>query len=69
MYLADVFTVTASLAGLPAISVPCGFSAEGLPLGLQFVGRAWEDATVIRAAAGYERATDWSARRPPLAGA
>ena len=56
MYLADVFTVGASLAGLPAISLPCGLTAGGLPLGLQFIGRAWEDATVFQAAAGAERA-------------
>jgi aspartyl-tRNA(Asn)/glutamyl-tRNA(Gln) amidotransferase subunit A len=56
MYLADIFTVGASLAGLPAISQPCGLTAGGLPVGLQIIGRAWEDATVFQVAAGLERA-------------
>ena len=56
MYLADIFTVGASLAGLPAISQPCGLTAGGLPIGLQIIGRAWEDATVFQVAAGLERA-------------
>jgi len=56
MYLADIFTVGASLAGLPAISLPCGLTAGGLPVGLQIIGRAWEDATVFQTAAGLERA-------------
>jgi aspartyl-tRNA(Asn)/glutamyl-tRNA(Gln) amidotransferase subunit A len=55
MYLADIFTVGASLAGLPAISQPCGLTAGGLPVGLQIIGRAWEDATVFQVAAGLER--------------
>jgi aspartyl-tRNA(Asn)/glutamyl-tRNA(Gln) amidotransferase subunit A len=67
MYLADVFTVSAPLAGLPAISVPCGLSDSGLPTGLQFIGAAFDDAAVIRAAGGYERTTDWSSRRPLIA--
>ena len=56
MYLADVFTVSANLSGLPAISVPCGPSPAGLPIGLQLTGRAFDEATVLRAGAGYERA-------------
>jgi aspartyl-tRNA(Asn)/glutamyl-tRNA(Gln) amidotransferase subunit A len=56
MYLADVFTVGSSLAGLPAISLPCGLTAGGLPLGLQIIGRRWDDATVYRVAAGLEAA-------------
>lgn len=63
MYLADVFTVSANLAGIPAISVPCGFS-ERLPVGLQLTGRAWEEATLFRAAGAYERLTPWSAQAP-----
>jgi aspartyl-tRNA(Asn)/glutamyl-tRNA(Gln) amidotransferase subunit A len=66
MYLADVFTVSANLAGLPAISVPCGFTGEGLPIGLQLTGRHFEEATLLRAADAYERDTVWSARTPPL---
>ena len=60
MYLADVFTVGPSLAGLPAVSVPCGLTAGRLPVGLQITGRAWDDATVYRVAAALER------EQPPL---
>ncbi len=55
-----------NLLGLPAISVPCGFTGTNLPIGLQLVGRWWDEATVFRAAHAYEQATDWHARRPPL---
>jgi len=65
MYLSDAFTVGASLAGLPAVSVPCGFTAEHLPVGLQVVGRRFDEATVFRVAEAYERDTRWAdARRP-----
>jgi len=57
MYLADVFTVGANLAGLPAISVPCGLTTGGLPIGLQIIGRAWDDATVYQFASAFERTT------------
>src|SRR6266403_1204483 len=57
MYLNDVFAVPADMTGLPAISVPCGFSAEGLPIGLQFIGKALDEASVLRAAYAYEQAT------------
>jgi aspartyl-tRNA(Asn)/glutamyl-tRNA(Gln) amidotransferase subunit A len=67
MYLNDVFTVTANLAGLPGISVPAGLSAEGLPLGLQLIGRPFDEATVLRVADAWQRITDWHTRRPPLA--
>jgi aspartyl-tRNA(Asn)/glutamyl-tRNA(Gln) amidotransferase subunit A len=53
-----------NLAGLPAISIPCGFDRRGLPIGLQIAGRAWDEATVLRAARAYERATEWHLRRP-----
>jgi aspartyl-tRNA(Asn)/glutamyl-tRNA(Gln) amidotransferase subunit A len=65
MYLADVFTLGAPLAGLPGISVPCGFTAEGLPVGLQFTARALDEATLLRAAAAYEGATEHGTRHPP----
>mgnify|MGYP000589705910 CR=1 FL=1 len=52
--------------GLPVVSVPCGFSGAGLPIGLQLAGRPFDEATVLRVAAAYERATDWVTRRPPL---
>ena len=66
MYLADVFTVSAPLAGLPAISVPCGFTTDRLPVGLQLTGRAWDEATLLRIADAYERATPWSRMHPDL---
>jgi aspartyl-tRNA(Asn)/glutamyl-tRNA(Gln) amidotransferase subunit A len=64
MYLSDVFTVSANLAGLPAVTVPCGFADGRLPVGLQFTGRPMDDALVLRVADGYERATSWSSERP-----
>jgi aspartyl-tRNA(Asn)/glutamyl-tRNA(Gln) amidotransferase subunit A len=66
MYLSDVFTVGANLAGLPAVTVPCGLTANRLPIGLQFTGRTMDDATVLRVADVYERATPWSSQRPPI---
>jgi aspartyl-tRNA(Asn)/glutamyl-tRNA(Gln) amidotransferase subunit A len=66
MYLSDVFTVSANLAGLPAISVPCGFSRESLPIGLQLTGRMFDEATLLRIADAYERDTDWARKAPPL---
>jgi aspartyl-tRNA(Asn)/glutamyl-tRNA(Gln) amidotransferase subunit A len=62
MYLNDVFTVTANLAGLPAISVPAGLSAEELPLGLQVIGKAFDEATVLRVGRAIERAACFSAK-------
>lgn len=56
MYLSDIYTVTANLAGIPAISVPCGFTASGLPVGLQILGRHFEEGTVLRLADQYYRA-------------
>ncbi len=66
MYLADVFTVSAPLAGLPAISVPCGFTGEHLPVGLQLTGRMWDEATILRAGDAYERETDWWKQEPEM---
>jgi aspartyl-tRNA(Asn)/glutamyl-tRNA(Gln) amidotransferase subunit A len=65
MYLADIFTVSANLAGLPGISVPCGFSGT-LPIGFQLIGRMFDEATVLRAADAYERLTEWNGRSPAL---
>ena len=66
MYPADVFTVSANLAGLPAISVPCGFTPDRLPVGLQLVGQSFDEATLLRVADGYERATTWWQETPPI---
>jgi aspartyl-tRNA(Asn)/glutamyl-tRNA(Gln) amidotransferase subunit A len=64
MYLADVYTTAASLAGTPALSIPCGFSRDGLPIGLQLIGPALGETTLLQAARAYERETDWHLRRP-----
>lgn len=57
----------ANFVGLPAISIPCGFTRDGLPIGLQLIGRAWEEARLLRIAYAYEQATEWHTRRPRLA--
>jgi aspartyl-tRNA(Asn)/glutamyl-tRNA(Gln) amidotransferase subunit A len=62
MYLNDVFTVPVNLAGLPGISVPAGLSADGLPLGLQLIGRAFDEATLLRIARQLEQAANFTAR-------
>jgi aspartyl-tRNA(Asn)/glutamyl-tRNA(Gln) amidotransferase subunit A len=66
MYLNDVFTIPTNLAGLPGLSIPGGFTQTGLPIGLQLIGRAFDEATLLRAAYAYEQATAWHERRPPL---
>lgn len=60
------WSAPANITGLPALSVPCGFDAQGLPVGLQLIGRPFDEATVLRVGEAYESATDWSLRRPPL---
>ncbi|MFL6227535.1 MAG: Asp-tRNA(Asn)/Glu-tRNA(Gln) amidotransferase subunit GatA [Pyrinomonadaceae bacterium] len=62
MYLNDIYTVTANLAGVPAISVPCGLSAAGLPAGMQLIARHWDEAKLLRLADAYERAAPFTAR-------
>jgi aspartyl-tRNA(Asn)/glutamyl-tRNA(Gln) amidotransferase subunit A len=64
MYLADVYTIGANLAGLPGVNVPCGFSKSGLPVGLQVLAPPFEEEKLLRVARMYERATDWHTRRP-----
>ncbi len=64
MYLGDIFTVPAPLAGLPALSIPCGFDAAGLPVGLQLMGRHFSEALLLGAAHRYQQATDWHLRVP-----
>jgi aspartyl-tRNA(Asn)/glutamyl-tRNA(Gln) amidotransferase subunit A len=54
------------MSGIPAISVPCGFSKDNLPIGVQLMGAQWQEATVLRAAYAYEQATEWHKRTPSL---
>ncbi|MBN2058488.1 MAG: Asp-tRNA(Asn)/Glu-tRNA(Gln) amidotransferase subunit GatA [Candidatus Saganbacteria bacterium] len=65
MYLSDIATIPVNLAGLPAISVPCGLD-KGLPIGLQLIGRAFAEETILRAAYAYEQNTDWHKQKPKL---
>ncbi|QQG43400.1 MAG: Asp-tRNA(Asn)/Glu-tRNA(Gln) amidotransferase subunit GatA [Candidatus Daviesbacteria bacterium] len=65
MYLADIYTISANLAGIPGLSVPCGFS-EGLPVGLQILGKQFDEETILRVGYAYEQATDWRKEKPKL---
>lgn len=67
MYLADIATIPANLAGLPAISIPCGFSKEGLPIGIQIIGKPFDEATVLRVASRFEQLTPYHTQLPKLA--
>ena len=66
MYLSDIYTISVNLAGLPGISVPCGFTRGGLPIGLQVIGRPFEEAGVLAIAHAYEQAHDWHTKHPAL---
>ena len=66
MYLSDIYTISANLAGLPGISIPCGFTKSGLPIGLQILAPAFEEEKLLRVARMYERETDWHRRRPKV---
>ncbi|MGK2905407.1 MAG: Asp-tRNA(Asn)/Glu-tRNA(Gln) amidotransferase subunit GatA [Desulfuromonadales bacterium] len=64
MYLSDIYTIPANLAGTCAMSLPCGFSANGLPIGLQLIGKPFDEATLLRTAHAFEQATEWHQRKP-----
>jgi aspartyl-tRNA(Asn)/glutamyl-tRNA(Gln) amidotransferase subunit A len=66
MYLSDIYTISANLAGLPGISIPCGFTQAGLPIGLQLLAPPFAEEMLLRIARMYETATDWHMRRPRL---
>ena len=66
MYLSDIFTISVNLAGVPAISIPCGFTKTKLPIGLQIIGKHFDEETVLQTAHAYEQATDWHRRKPQL---
>lgn len=64
MYMADIYTVSVNLTGVPSISLPCGFSSEGLPIGMQFIGDSFAESKLIKAASAYQEMTDFHRRRP-----
>jgi aspartyl-tRNA(Asn)/glutamyl-tRNA(Gln) amidotransferase subunit A len=66
MYLMDIYTISGNLAGIAGISIPCGFSRSGLPIGLQIMAPPFEEEKLLQVARMYERATDWHTRRPRL---
>ncbi len=66
MYLSDIFTISVNLAGVPGISIPCGFTREGLPVGMQIIGKHFDEETILRIAHAYEQSTTWHKRKPRL---
>jgi len=66
MYLSDIFTISVNLAGIPGISIPCGFTKNELPIGLQLLGRHFDEETILRASFAYEQATEWHKKRAKL---
>jgi aspartyl-tRNA(Asn)/glutamyl-tRNA(Gln) amidotransferase subunit A len=68
MYLSDIFTISCNLAGNCGISLPCGFTSGGLPVGVQLMGRHWDEERLLAAAHAYQLQTDWHTRTPPIVG-
>ena len=66
MYLEDIFTVSINITGLPGLSIPCGFSKSELPIGLQLIGKPFDEGTLFRTAWNYEQATEWHKKKPSL---
>jgi aspartyl-tRNA(Asn)/glutamyl-tRNA(Gln) amidotransferase subunit A len=66
MYLSDIYTISVNLAGLPALSLPCGFDSEGLPIGMQIVGKYFDESAILRVAYAYEQSTEWHRKKPKL---
>jgi aspartyl-tRNA(Asn)/glutamyl-tRNA(Gln) amidotransferase subunit A len=66
MYLSDIYTISINLAGLPALSLPCGFDSEGMPIGLQIIGKPFDESTILRVAYNYEQATEWHKKGPRI---
>ena len=66
MYLTDIFTLSVNLAGVPGISIPCGFTARNLPVGLQIIGKHFDEESILKIAYAYEQATDWHKRKPNI---
>jgi aspartyl-tRNA(Asn)/glutamyl-tRNA(Gln) amidotransferase subunit A len=66
MYLSDILTISVNLAGIPALSLPCGFDQSSMPIGMQIVGKHFDETTILRVGHAYEQATEWSKRKPDL---
>jgi aspartyl-tRNA(Asn)/glutamyl-tRNA(Gln) amidotransferase subunit A len=66
MYLSDIFTISVNLAGVPGISIPCGFTSQNLPVGLQIIGKHFDEESILKVAYAYEQATEWHKRKPEL---
>ena len=66
MYLSDIFTISVNLAGIPGISIPCGFTSNNLPVGLQIIGKHFDEETILKVSYAYEQATEWHKRKPNL---
>jgi aspartyl-tRNA(Asn)/glutamyl-tRNA(Gln) amidotransferase subunit A len=66
MYLTDLMTITVNLAGLPGLSIPCGFDDKGLPIGMQLIGNVLREDQLFQVAHAYEQSTDWHKKAPVL---
>jgi aspartyl-tRNA(Asn)/glutamyl-tRNA(Gln) amidotransferase subunit A len=66
MYLSDIYTISINLAGLPALSLPCGFDQDGMPIGMQIIGRHFDEETILRLAHHYEQSTEWHKQKPRI---
>lgn len=66
MYLSDIFTISVNLAGVPGISIPCGLTSNNLPIGLQMIGKHFDEETILKVGYAYEQSTEWHMRRPSL---
>jgi aspartyl-tRNA(Asn)/glutamyl-tRNA(Gln) amidotransferase subunit A len=66
MYLSDIYTISVNLAGLPALSLPCGFDPRRLPIGMQIIGKPFDEATILNLAYAYEQSTEWHRKNPVL---
>lgn len=66
MYLSDLLTIPCNIAGMPGISIPCGLSRDNLPIGLQFIGKAFDEETILKVANNYEQSEQWHLKKPPI---
>ena len=66
MYLGDIYTVSVNLAGIPAVNVPCGFGKNGMPIGMQLIGKAFSEPTLVKAAYAFQSNTDFHLKKPEI---